>query len=88
MVAFTVNTPLMVRISHCVQPTGVDLPHLPRRRTSNLTARVQGKVQKKKERREKKLLRAGFEGRKQGFIGGGGGGAASGKQGAGAGPKK
>jgi hypothetical protein len=32
---------------------------------------VDKKIEKKKERREKKLLRAGFEGRKQGFIGGG-----------------
>ena len=42
-----------------------------RRRTDNLQARITGKVEKKKAKREKKLLRAGFEGRKEGFIGGG-----------------
>eukprot|EP00798_Chlamydomonas_sp_ICE-L_P002205 gene2205-33765_t len=40
------------------------------RRNTNLKARVDGKLAKKKEKREKKLLRAGFEGRKEGFIGG------------------
>ncbi len=29
-----------------------------------------GVIEKKKAKREKKLLRAGFEGRKEGFIGG------------------
>lgn len=42
-------------------------PTTPRRK-DNLAARAQTKLAKKKERREKKLLRAGFEGRKQGFI--------------------
>lgn len=38
------------------------------KRRDNIGARVKAKVEKKKVRREKKLLRAGFEGRKQGFI--------------------
>lgn len=47
------------------------------RRTDNLQARVTAKAEKKKAKREKKLLRPGFEGRRSGFIpspGGGGGG--------------
>ena len=40
---------------------------------------MQGKIQKKKDRRDKKLLRAGFEGRKAGFIKPGGGGGGGGK---------
>ena len=59
---------------------------LPRRK-ENLQKRSQGRVDKKKDRREKKLLRAGFEGRKAGFIGGGGAAGAS-KGGAGAGGSK
>jgi hypothetical protein len=39
------------------------------KRKENLAVRAQGKIQKKKEKREKKLLGAGFEGRKEGFIG-------------------
>jgi hypothetical protein len=39
-----------------------------RRRKDNLAARSKTKLDKKKEKREKKLLRAGFEGRKEGFI--------------------
>jgi hypothetical protein len=38
------------------------------RRKDNLAARSAVKLEKKKERRDKKLLRAGFEGRKAGFI--------------------
>ncbi|KAK9807529.1 hypothetical protein WJX72_001705 [[Myrmecia] bisecta] len=38
------------------------------KRTENLAARAQAKAEKKKLKREKKLLRAGFEGRKEGFI--------------------
>jgi hypothetical protein len=47
------------------------------RRKDNLAARSAVKLEKKKERRDKKLLRAGFEGRKAGFINApkGGGGA-------------
>ncbi|GBF94110.1 hypothetical protein Rsub_07097 [Raphidocelis subcapitata] len=46
------------------------------RRKDNLAARSKTKLDNKKAKREKKLLRAGFEGRKSGFIspGGGGGG--------------
>jgi hypothetical protein len=59
------------------------MPHLPLhfyifRRKDNLAARSATKLEKKKERRDKKLLRAGFEGRKAGFINapkGGSGGA-------------
>ncbi|GAX85504.1 hypothetical protein CEUSTIGMA_g12920.t1 [Chlamydomonas eustigma] len=39
------------------------------KRKENLQARAQGRVDKKKVKREKKLLRAGFEGRRTGFIG-------------------
>lgn len=39
------------------------------RRQENLQARITGKIEKKKEKRDKKLLRPGFEGRKSGFIG-------------------
>lgn len=42
----------------------------PRRRKANLQARSKAKVDRKKAKREKQLLRAGFEGRKAGFIGG------------------
>lgn len=42
----------------------------PRRRTENLNTRTATKIENKKAKREKKLLRAGFEGRKSGFIGG------------------
>lgn len=42
-----------------------------RRRNDNLNKRVQAKMDKKKAKREKKLMRAGFEGRKAGFINGG-----------------
>lgn len=35
-----------------------------------LQIRKDTKLENKKAKREKKLLRAGFEGRKQGFIGG------------------
>ncbi|WIA40686.1 hypothetical protein OEZ86_004382 [Tetradesmus obliquus] len=38
------------------------------KRKDNLAARSAVKLEKKKERRDKKLLRAGFEGRKAGFI--------------------
>ena len=38
------------------------------RRTDNLQARATAKADRKKEKREKKLLRPGFEGRKSGFI--------------------
>lgn len=38
------------------------------RRVGNLKARADGKIERKKEKREKKLLRPGFEGRKAGFI--------------------
>lgn len=38
------------------------------RRRENIGARVTAKADKKKAKREKKLLRAGFEGRKAGFI--------------------
>lgn len=52
------------------------------RRNDNLQARVTAKADKKKAKREKKLLRPGFEGRRSGFIpspgGGGGGGCGSG----------
>lgn len=47
------------------------------RRNDNLQARVTAKADKKRAKREKKLLRPGFEGRRSGFIpspGGGGGG--------------
>lgn len=57
--------------------------HLPLcRRTDNLQSRVDTKVANKKAAREKKLLRAGFEGRKTGFIGGGGKAAGGGAGGA------
>ena len=38
------------------------------KRRTNLQRRVDAKKDAKKAKREKKLLRAGFEGRKQGFI--------------------
>lgn len=38
------------------------------RRNDNLQARVTAKADKKKAKREKKLLRPGFEGRRSGFI--------------------
>jgi hypothetical protein len=38
------------------------------RRKNNLAARANAKQEKKKAKRDKKLLRAGFEGRKSGFI--------------------
>lgn len=38
------------------------------RRKDNLAARAATKLENKKAKREKKLLRAGFEGRKAGFI--------------------
>jgi hypothetical protein len=38
------------------------------RRKDNLAARSTTKLENKKAKREKKLLRAGFEGRKSGFI--------------------
>lgn len=38
------------------------------KRRENIQARITGKKDSKKAKREKKLLRAGFEGRKQGFI--------------------
>lgn len=41
------------------------------RRKANLQARSKAKIDKKKSKSDKKLLRAGFEGRKAGFIGGG-----------------
>lgn len=44
------------------------------KRNDNLLARRQTKLDNKKAKREKKLLRPGFEGRKEGFITGGGGG--------------
>lgn len=40
----------------------------PNRRKGNLAARAKTKSDNKKAKREKKLLRAGFEGRKAGFI--------------------
>ncbi|KXZ43523.1 hypothetical protein GPECTOR_88g466 [Gonium pectorale] len=46
------------------------------KRTDNLAARRQAKVDARKAKREKKLLRPGFEGRKEGFITPGGGAAA------------
>jgi hypothetical protein len=53
------------------------------KRTDNLSARRQKKEENKKARREKKLLRPGFEGRKEGFIKpGAGGGAKAGGGGA------
>ena len=39
-----------------------------RRRTDNLTARANAKLAKRKDKREKKLMRAGFEGRRDTFI--------------------
>lgn len=39
------------------------------RRTENLKARSDKKIQNKKDKREKKLMRAGFEGRRDTFIG-------------------
>ena len=39
-----------------------------RRRTENLMARTAAKVERRKEKREKKLLRPGFEGRRESFI--------------------
>lgn len=41
-----------------------------RRRRENLQARSQAKQQQKVARREKKLMRAGFEGRRDTFING------------------
>lgn len=38
------------------------------RRKENLAARATTKLENKKAKRDKKLLRAGFEGRKSGFI--------------------
>ena len=38
------------------------------RRHDNIQGRIEKKKDKRKERRENKLLRAGFEGRKEGFI--------------------
>ncbi len=38
------------------------------RRTDNLTARANAKLAKRKDKREKKLMRAGFEGRRDTFI--------------------
>lgn len=51
------------------------------RRTDNLQARVTAKAEKKKAKREKKLLRPGFEGRRSGFIPSPGGGGAGGRGG-------
>ena len=42
-----------------------------RRRRENLQARVQAKKQNKITKREKKLMRPGFEGRRDTFINGG-----------------
>ena len=41
---------------------------LPCRRKQNLQARTAGKLERRKEKREKKLLRPGFEGRRDSFI--------------------
>lgn len=41
---------------------------LKHRRKDNLKKRADSKIQKKKDKRDKKLLRAGFEGRKIGPI--------------------
>lgn len=38
------------------------------RRTDNLGARAQAKLARRKDKREKKLMRAGFEGRRDTFI--------------------
>jgi hypothetical protein len=38
------------------------------RRQENLQARATAKADKRKAKREKKLLRPGFEGRREGFI--------------------
>ncbi|KAK9904732.1 hypothetical protein WJX75_001541 [Coccomyxa subellipsoidea] len=40
-----------------------------KKRTENLKARVDTKLQNRKDKREKKLMRAGFEGRRDSFIG-------------------
>ncbi len=61
----------------CPVNAGADLVLL-RRRTENLQARVDQKIAKKKEKREKKLLGAGFEGRRTAFLGSGGGGGGAG----------
>lgn len=47
--------------------------YLEHRRTDNLAGRVAGKLEKKKAKREKKLMRAGFEGRRETAINGTGG---------------
>jgi len=49
-------------------PPSLTAPHHHRRRKDNLAARSKTKQDNKKAKREKKLLRAGFEGRKAGFI--------------------
>lgn len=38
------------------------------KRKDNIDGRIKAKMDNRKARREKKLLRAGFEGRKAGFI--------------------
>lgn len=40
----------------------------PCRRQENIEGRIKARQEKRKARRENKLLRAGFEGRKEGFI--------------------
>ena len=53
------------RVPHCrLTPAPVCC-----RRADNLKARVDTKLKNKKDKREKKLLRAGFEGRRDTFIG-------------------
>lgn len=46
----------------------VSLCPTPRRRKENIEGRIKARQDRRKARRENKLLRAGFEGRKQGFI--------------------
>lgn len=44
------------------------MPPPPDRRKDNIQSRITGKLERRKEKREKKLLRAGFEGRRTSFI--------------------
>jgi hypothetical protein len=62
-------------------------PQQPRRRKEHLAARAATKADNKKAKREKKLLRAGFEGRKAGFINPSSGGGRGSGGGAGGGGK-
>lgn len=67
--------PILATVASCPPPTlagsniiSTLIASNRRRRNENLAARRDAKLATKKEKREKKLVRAGFEGRKDGFI--------------------